>query len=234
MLLTSFITSHRPPPHAQPTLLLRVGVILLTSYHFTDVPSFVSGDHIVFLDPHASHIPYATAGQPGVRINFGGDFEGNIATQFADQFAPYRSLLQSTFAIDSTADYSEAHGVEEIQSEANNGGGGGGGGSNKLPVNHRRLKGTVFRFPLRQSPSEISTRVATVGNIVQLLSQFEAGVHEALLFLKNVRSIEVFFKPAATDSANANRNPTTRARTESSDMVSEGCMIGIMSVQCSL
>ena len=176
----------------------------------------------MFLDPHASHIPYATAGQPGVRINFGGDFDGSIATQFSDQFAPYQSLLQSTFAIDSTTDYCEAPGVEEIiQLKADNG-----GSSSK--ENYRRLNGTVFRFPLRQTPSEISTRVATVRSVVQLLSQFEASVHEALLFLKNVRSIEVFFKPAAGDSTDSNRNPQPHSRAETSDLVrSHDCMISM-------
>ena len=56
-------------------------------YHFTDVPSIVSGEHVVFLDPHRKYLP-GTAGfsRPGMKIRFVGT---RIKQQFPDQFDPF-------------------------------------------------------------------------------------------------------------------------------------------------
>lgn len=35
----------------------RFGLGFNAVYHFTDVPSFVSGDHVVMFDPHARYLP---------------------------------------------------------------------------------------------------------------------------------------------------------------------------------
>ena len=42
----------------------RFGLGFNAVYHFTDVPSFVSGEHVVFFDPHAESLPGATPKQP--------------------------------------------------------------------------------------------------------------------------------------------------------------------------
>jgi hypothetical protein len=34
-------------------------------YNLTDVPSFVSGQHIVLFDPHAAYLPGVSLAQPG-------------------------------------------------------------------------------------------------------------------------------------------------------------------------
>ena len=34
-------------------------------FHFTDVPAFVSGGHIVIFDPHARYLPGVSPAQPG-------------------------------------------------------------------------------------------------------------------------------------------------------------------------
>jgi sacsin len=39
-------------------------------YHFTDLPSFVSGEYLVYFDPHTSFLPGATVQHPGLRIKF--------------------------------------------------------------------------------------------------------------------------------------------------------------------
>lgn len=58
-------------------------------YHFTDLPSFVSGEYLVCFDPHAKFLPGATVQHPGLRIKF---TRSNILSQFPDQFKPYLLL----------------------------------------------------------------------------------------------------------------------------------------------
>lgn len=43
----------------------RFGVGFNACYHITDLPSFVSSHHLVFLDPQAKHLPDVTAANPG-------------------------------------------------------------------------------------------------------------------------------------------------------------------------
>jgi len=64
----------------------RFGLGFNAVYHFTDVPSFVSGEHVVFFDPHASFLPGATAQNPGLKIKFA--HEGFLQ-QFPNQFDPF-------------------------------------------------------------------------------------------------------------------------------------------------
>jgi sacsin len=42
-------------------------------YHFTDVPSFVSGGSIVFFDPHTHYLPGTTASHPGLKLRIPSD-----------------------------------------------------------------------------------------------------------------------------------------------------------------
>ena len=64
----------------------RFGLGFNAVYHFTDVPSFISGSHLVFFDPAAQFLPGATANNPGLKIKFAGE---SFLEQFPDQFAPY-------------------------------------------------------------------------------------------------------------------------------------------------
>jgi len=68
-------------------------------YHFTDLPSFVSGEYVVCFDPHAKFLPGATLQHPGLRIKF---TRSNILAQFPDQFKPYLLLgcdLQNEYKV---------------------------------------------------------------------------------------------------------------------------------------
>jgi sacsin len=64
----------------------RFGLGFNAVYHFTDVPSFVSGDHMVFFDPHLSFLPGANARHPGLKIKFSST---SVLNQFPDQFGPF-------------------------------------------------------------------------------------------------------------------------------------------------
>ena len=64
----------------------RFGLGFNSVYHFTDLPSFVTGDHVVMFDPHTDYIPRATHQQPGLKLKFS---KSKIMDQFPDQFTPY-------------------------------------------------------------------------------------------------------------------------------------------------
>lgn len=48
----------------------RFGVGFNSCYHLTDLPSFVSGRHLVMFDPHATFLPNVSASNPGKKIDF--------------------------------------------------------------------------------------------------------------------------------------------------------------------
>ena len=64
----------------------RFGLGFNAVYHFTDVPSFVSGDHLVIFDPHTSFLPGASPGAPGLKIDVASN---RLLSAFPDQFRPY-------------------------------------------------------------------------------------------------------------------------------------------------
>ncbi|KAL7096896.1 hypothetical protein ACP275_10G109500 [Erythranthe tilingii] len=70
----------------KPFAIGRFGLGFNCVYHFTDVPTFVSGENIVMFDPHACHLPGTSPTHPGLRIKFVGR---NILEQFPDQFSPF-------------------------------------------------------------------------------------------------------------------------------------------------
>jgi sacsin len=82
----------------RPAAAGRFGLGFNAVYHFTDLPSFVSGDYLVMFDPHATHLPGATPARPGLKIAFAAS---PLLTQFPDQFAGYLG----TFGCDLTSPY---------------------------------------------------------------------------------------------------------------------------------
>ena len=67
----------------------RFGIGFNSVFHLTDLPSFVSGDSVVFLDPAACHLPGVKAGDPGKRVQWNGAHTALVDT-FPDQFSPFR------------------------------------------------------------------------------------------------------------------------------------------------
>ncbi|GMH07070.1 hypothetical protein Nepgr_008910 [Nepenthes gracilis] len=70
----------------KPFAIGRFGLGFNCVYHFTDIPSFVSGENIVMFDPHACNLPGISPSHPGLRIRFVGR---RILEQFPDQFSPF-------------------------------------------------------------------------------------------------------------------------------------------------
>jgi sacsin len=71
---------------SQPSSIGRFGLGFNAVYHFTDVPSFVTGDSLVFFDPHARYVPGVSSAQPGLKINYR---NAGLAKHFPDLAASY-------------------------------------------------------------------------------------------------------------------------------------------------
>ena len=67
----------------------RFGVGFNSVYHLTDMPSFVSGRHVVFFDPHCAFLPNVNAANPGKRIDF---VANDVLGANPDQFAPFAAF----------------------------------------------------------------------------------------------------------------------------------------------
>lgn len=70
----------------KPATAGRFGLGFNSVYHFTDVPSFVSGEYLVYFDPHAQNLPGTSLAAPGLKINA---TSGRLLLQFPDQFSPF-------------------------------------------------------------------------------------------------------------------------------------------------
>jgi hypothetical protein len=66
------------------------------------------------------------------------------------------------------------------------------------------FKGTLFRFPLRNEATARASAIIktpqTHADVQKLLDMFKKAVHESLLFVRNVRRIEVYEVNDATIS----------------------------------
>jgi sacsin len=103
----------------------RFGLGFNAVYHFTDLPSLVSGEHIVIFDPHAKFLPGISSQQPGLKIAF---LQQDVCAQFPDQFEPYKfygcdlkSRYEGTlfrFPLRSTATAKRSEIKREVQTEA--------------------------------------------------------------------------------------------------------------------
>ena len=59
-------------------------------------------------------------------------------------------------------------------------------------MNQASFTGTLFRFPLRRKPSELSSNICTKERIQELFQSFQADAHLVLLFLKAVEAITIY------------------------------------------
>lgn len=46
----------------------RFGLGFNAAYHFTDLPSVVSGEHLIMFDPNTKYVPGATSVNPGIKV----------------------------------------------------------------------------------------------------------------------------------------------------------------------
>ncbi|CAG8632106.1 671_t:CDS:2, partial [Dentiscutata heterogama] len=79
----ALLNIHEGGKRADPTKIGKFGIGFNSCFHFTDVPSFVSGKYIQFLDPHEKFL----GKQRGLQINFLKNEK--FKHLFKDQLAPY-------------------------------------------------------------------------------------------------------------------------------------------------
>ncbi|KAL0374334.1 UNVERIFIED_CONTAM: Sacsin [Sesamum radiatum] len=72
--------------HAKPWKTGRFGVGFNSVYHLTDLPSFVSGKHVVLFDPQGVYLPNVSTANPGKRIEY---VTSKAISVYKDQFFPY-------------------------------------------------------------------------------------------------------------------------------------------------
>ena len=70
----------------------RFGLGFSSVYHFTDVPSFITRNYAVFLDPHTKYLQHqiTDSSKPGIKLNFAVN-PSNLL--FSDQFAPFNGMF---------------------------------------------------------------------------------------------------------------------------------------------
>jgi hypothetical protein len=152
-------------------------------YHITDLPSFVSGKHLVIFDPHERYLtinphphhlhPQSSArSRSGIQIDLQAmsGSKQQFMDLYADQIAPY-----GLFGFDGRGHWIDA---ESGRPQAN---------------------GTLFRFPLRSASIAKSSDIKQVDGIAtmdeiqtQVIDSFLHNIQNKLLFLRSVESIEVY------------------------------------------
>eukprot|EP01061_Rhynchopus_euleeides_P046812 TRINITY_DN9067_c0_g5_i1.p1 TRINITY_DN9067_c0_g5~~TRINITY_DN9067_c0_g5_i1.p1 ORF type:complete len:3266 (+),score=1175.25 TRINITY_DN9067_c0_g5_i1:544-9798(+) len=64
----------------------KFGIGFNSVYHFTDIPSFMSGESLVILDPHRAYLKGTTSHSPGLRMKI----PSPQLNRFSDQLEPYK------------------------------------------------------------------------------------------------------------------------------------------------
>ena len=155
----------------RPVTAGRFGLGFNAVYHFTDLPSFVSGEHLVLFDPHANYLPGASSAKPGLKIKFCENSErknnsSSLLHQFPDQFAGYKDVFN--FSLDSKHD----------------------GTLFRFPL--RSADAAIN--------SEIKPEEYKVEQVKELFAKFQKRAAHTLLFLKNVKKIGVYETQSDTSS----------------------------------
>jgi len=152
----------------------RFGLGFNSVFHWTDVPSFVTGDHLVMFDPHEKYVPGSTSTSRGLKIKFS---SSDLLNQFPDQFLPY-----CKFGCDMKSHF----------------------------------KGTLFRFPLRDqvaaAESEISKTAFGNSELQELLDTFQSTLPKFLLFLRNVKTVEVYLEAQGSTEPSLLYSANVKAR----------------------
>ena len=148
----------------------KFGLGFNTVYHVTDVPSVLSGNSLLILDPNVTHlkthIKHKT--NPGIKLNIA---QQRLFHCFPGQFGPYESIFDCNFTNQSPPKPYPGTLI-------------------KLP----------FRTEKEALKSEISTKVYREHNIVTFQQHFTENSQTYLLFLKNIDtlSLQSISKDAST------------------------------------
>uniref|UniRef100_UPI00358E8447 sacsin n=1 Tax=Myxine glutinosa TaxID=7769 RepID=UPI00358E8447 len=67
-------------------------------------------------------------------------------------------------------------------------------GNNETVLGSGHFPGTIFRFPLRKSPSQLSSNLYSKEEVMELFHSFIADADTVLLFLKNVKKVSLHIR----------------------------------------
>ena len=67
----------------------RFGIGFNSVYHITDLPSFISTQYVVMLDPQARFLPDVNPSNPGKMIDFVSN--PSVIEKYSDQFSPFKA-----------------------------------------------------------------------------------------------------------------------------------------------
>ncbi|KAG0283790.1 hypothetical protein BGZ96_011831 [Linnemannia gamsii] len=139
----------------------RHGVGFNCAYHFTDVPSVVSGNSLVYFDPHMANLPKSR------------DAYGNLFAQKGQRYDIRK--LTTEMLVDQLQPYKGFFGCD-MESHFN---------------------GTIFRMPLRSKTtgrsgsSGFGSDALTLAKVRDMFSSWIEDAKIGMLFLKNIRTIEL-------------------------------------------
>eukprot|EP01046_Picozoa_sp_COSAG06_P050210 COSAG06_NODE_7899_length_2338_cov_1.818222_1_plen_277_part_00 len=143
----------------------KFGIGFNSVYHVTDMPSFITGDHLYLFDPHRTNLP---GGHGGASLAF------EHYQTCESQFAPY--MREANDADES---------MEFLPSKPESGKG-------KVPPEYPY---TMFRLPFRtarQAPhSNIQAEQFTEATATEIMELFAKEAQNMCLFLKHIKSIRL-------------------------------------------
>ncbi|XP_061697750.1 sacsin [Syngnathoides biaculeatus] len=139
----------------------KFGLGFNTVYHITDVPSVLSGNRLLILDPNVTHLKkiIRNKSNPGIKLDLS---QKQLFHFFHDQFRPYENIFDCNFTTQCPP--------EPYQ-----------GTLIKLP----------FRTEEEALKSGISTKVYDKHNIVSFQREFTNDSQTHILFLKNLKTLSL-------------------------------------------
>ncbi|XP_059496728.1 sacsin [Stegostoma tigrinum] len=134
-------------------------------YHITDVPSILSGKHLLIFDPNVTHLKkhIHCVTNPGIKLNL---YEHkNLIQKFPGQFNPYNGIFGCNFKI----------------------------GSGEHFYYDGTLIRLPFRTPEEAAVSRLSNKYYNQKHIMSLVESFKQMSKDLIIFLKNVRKVSLKF-----------------------------------------
>lgn len=139
----------------------------LTAHSLTDVIQVVSGDHMLVLDPHGTHLPNQLQSVFGNLVNTRDKSFVDVAKEYAGLLQPFLSFTKQCSAVPDLAH------------------------RRHYPGTLFRLS---LRSPQAAQRSEISQESFTAGHFMHTLQAFIEVAPDLLLFARHVKAVSVYSK----------------------------------------
>ncbi|XP_066543699.1 sacsin [Amia ocellicauda] len=139
-------------------------------YHVTDIPSILSGKHLVIFDPNVTHLKkhISSKGNPGIKLDL---FKERLLRRFPGQFKPYEGIYGCNLETISNQKLYEGTLI-------------------KLP----------FRTQVEAQTSEISKKVYSGEHVKTLVCHLKQYSQILLLFLKKLCKLSLDFLPESAST----------------------------------